>query len=208
MTTRFHPPDTPPPHEPDDERLPCGRLLSGVWTAWEEGATDEHLDTCPHCRAAVAELEDLERAVEQLRDDTPAPADYDAAALTERVMNVVRLELRPGRPLPLGEPEEDMWIVESAAARTLRAAAEREPGVRAGSCRITPDDDAGTGLVAVRLGIRAPMSAPDLPGLADRVREHVRRAADRSLGLRIADIDVHITDLTDTPDSGEKGRSR
>lgn len=200
MTIRTDPPSSPPP-DSDDELLPCGRLLSQVWAAWEERAADDHQLACPHCRRAVSDLEELETAVRRLRDDTDdieAAAGFDAAALTQRVMDVVRLELRPGRPLPLGAPDEDMWIMESVAARGLRAAAEEFPGVRAGSCRISTDGP-GSGRVTVRLDIHAPLSEVDLQGLAHRVREAVRQAADRHLGLAVTAVDIRVTELVDTP---------
>ncbi|WP_431981490.1 Asp23/Gls24 family envelope stress response protein [Streptomyces qinglanensis] len=207
MTSRIHPPASSPPPEPpgasdpDDELLPCGRLLSRVWADREEGASGGHARTCPHCRRAVEELDRLETAVRGLHDEADDPAaSYDAAPLTQRVMDIVRMELRPGRPLPLAPPPEDLWIMETAAARTLRAAAEQVPGVRAGSCRIAPEPDSGAGRVSVRLGIQALLSAsgpPDLPRLADAVRLRVERAADRHLGLRTAAVDVHVTDLVD-----------
>ncbi|MEV6719444.1 Asp23/Gls24 family envelope stress response protein [Streptomyces xanthochromogenes] len=204
MTTRIHPPDTPPPHDPDDERLPCGRLLSQVWSDWEGGAVDPHQADCPDCTSAVAELEKLGTAVRQLRDCTEDASGYDTSSLTERVMDVVRLELRPGHPLPLGAPDEDMWVMESAAARVLRAAAERVPGVRSGSCRITPEPDQ-PGRVAISLHIVAPMTAPGLPALAEEVRRSVGEAADHRLGLEITGIDVHIVGIADEPGDSEKG---
>ncbi|MFA3842652.1 Asp23/Gls24 family envelope stress response protein [Streptomyces aureus] len=158
MTTRIHLPASPPP-DSDDEQLSCGRMLSEVWSDWEDGA----VDSCPHCERAVQELDQLGTAVRQLEDTTDEacdPSGFDPAALTQRVMDVVRLELRPGRPLPLSNPADDMWIMESVAARTLRTAAEQVPGVRAGSCRIDPEKASGTGMgtgkVTVRIGIRAP----------------------------------------------------
>ncbi|WP_167161539.1 Asp23/Gls24 family envelope stress response protein [Streptomyces sp. MBT27] len=204
MTTRIHPPDTPPPHDPDDERLPCGRLLSQVWADWEEGTADPHRADCADCTGAVAELEQLETAVRRLRDDTEDASGYDPAPLTERVMDVVRLELRPGHPLPLGAPDEDMWLMESAAARVLRTAAERVPGVRSGSCRITPEPDR-PGRVAISLHILAPTTAPSLPMLADEVRREVGAWADHRLGLEITGIDVHVVGFADEPDDSEKG---
>ncbi|MEU0133019.1 Asp23/Gls24 family envelope stress response protein [Streptomyces sp. NPDC006296] len=207
MTARTDPPHPPQTDEPDDEQLPCGRLLSGVWDLWEQGEHDPHLDDCPHCRQAVDELAALENSVRRLRETTsPAAEPYDARALTQRVMDVVRLELRPGRPLPLGEPDEDLWVVESAAARTVRAAAETVDGVRAGSCRITLErpSEQGTPLVDVRLDIHAPASAP-LQDLAEQVRRRVRGAADTTLGLALNGIDIRITDLLDADDDAEEG---
>jgi uncharacterized alkaline shock family protein YloU len=130
-------------------------------------------------------------------------------------MDVVRLELRPGRPLPLGGPEEDLWVMEAMAAKALRRAAETVPGVRAGSCRVDPAGQdraretargaasgAGRGPVRVRLEVVAPLAA-ELPALADEVRRRVRAAADIALGVPVAAVDVTITDLVDPAELDE-----
>ncbi|MFA3876272.1 Asp23/Gls24 family envelope stress response protein [Streptomyces sp. MMCC 100] len=183
----------------DDERLACGRLLSEVWESWEDGADDPdpHLRTCPHCSAAVRQLDLLGVTVREV--DGGREPEWDAGALTERVMDVVRLEPRPGRPLPLGEREEDLWVREAMAADALRAAAETVPGVRAGSCRIRPAESGGSpsrGPVSVRLELVVPL-APRLRDLAEEVRRRVRGAADDALGLPVDHVDVHITDVTE-----------
>ncbi|RII11774.1 hypothetical protein DSC45_28080 [Streptomyces sp. YIM 130001] len=203
MTAHTDPPD--PYGGSDDERLPCGRLLSEVSEAWEDRTEDTHLDTCPYCRQAVEDLERLGSAVRSLREEGADEAPYDSSTIVRRVMDVVRLELRPGRPLPLGEPDEDLWIMESVAARSLRAAAETVPGVRAGSCRLrpVPGDGADGGTVELRLEIHAPSQAR-LPALADEVRTRVREAMDGALGMEVSAVDIRITDLVDEPaDSGD-----
>ncbi|WP_328563467.1 Asp23/Gls24 family envelope stress response protein [Streptomyces coelicoflavus] len=184
-----------------DERLACGRLLSEVWEAWEDGADDPdrdpHLRACPHCSAAVRQLDLLGVAVREA--GSGREPEWDAGALTERVMDVVRLELRPGRPLPLGEREEDLWVREAMAAKALRAAAETVPGVRAGSCLIRPAESGGSpsrGPVRVRLEVVVPL-APRLRDLAEEVRRRVRGAAVDVLGLPVDHVDVHITDVTE-----------
>ncbi|WP_262059498.1 Asp23/Gls24 family envelope stress response protein [Streptomyces sp. STR69] len=203
MTAHNDPLDDAPGSE--DEHLACGRLISSAWEAWEQQAQDPHLLSCPHCRRAVSELEALETAVRGLRDDAADPSGDDVATLTQRVMDVVRLELRPGRPMPLGEPGENLWIMEAVAARSLRAAAERVPGVRAGSCRLVPGPDADeTAAVEVRLDVHAPSGAV-LPDLAEQVRRQVWAAADRELGMAVASVDIRITDLVDTPADSQEG---
>ncbi|MFJ9244572.1 Asp23/Gls24 family envelope stress response protein [Streptomyces sp. NPDC101776] len=195
----------------DDELLPCGRLLSQTWNDWEEQTGDPHLRTCPHCREAVRGLDQLESVVRGLQEETDTTASgYDPEPLTRRIMDVVRLELRPGRPLPLGEPAEDLWIMEAVAARALRAAAETVPGVRAGSCRLFDageDGDGDGGTVEVRLDIHAPDDAP-LPELAALVRERVWEAADRELGMGVTGVDIRVTDLVPvSADGGQEGRT-
>ncbi|MET9395195.1 Asp23/Gls24 family envelope stress response protein [Streptomyces sp. NPDC006624] len=168
MNAHTDPPNSA--HDPgdDDELLPCGRLLSQPRDAWEQRADDAHARSCPSCRQAVSGLDELESAVRGLRRETAGPSGRDAESLTRRVMDVVRLELRPGRPLPLGDPAEDLWIMEAVAARAVRAAAGTVPGVRAGSCRLlSAGDDRAGGALGIRLDIHAP-AGPPLPDLAAR----------------------------------------
>jgi len=185
----------------DDARLACGRMLSGVWAAWEDGASDTHMRTCPHCAQAVQQLRALGAAVREAHGEQGQ--DWDSSPLTERIMDVVRLELRPGRPLPLGEREEDVWIMEAVAAKSLRAAAETLPGVHAGSCRFQPAASDGNGPargpVQVGLEVVVPLTT-SLPHLAEQIRRQVHLAADATLGLPVESIDIRITDLA-VPDS-------
>ncbi|MFJ9939699.1 Asp23/Gls24 family envelope stress response protein [Streptomyces erythrochromogenes] len=208
-----HPePFGPPEERPDGEHaelLACGRDLAAVWEAaertghtgrGEQAETDPHTLRCPHCREAVADLERLRTAAA-----APAPAGAggpaDTSALVRRVMDVVRLELRPGRTLPLGGADEDIWVYESVAARTLRAAAEEVPGVRAGSCRITPPGGRGEparGPVTVHLEVTVEYGH-DLRATSEAVRRAAFRGAHERLGLTVSALDVTVTDLHDPP---------
>ncbi|WP_411118136.1 hypothetical protein [Streptomyces sp. 058-1L] len=192
----------------EEERLACGRLLSDVWDAGDTGraADDPHLSVCPYCSAALAELTGLGEAVRRTCAEEPGVPEATTAAITARVMDLVRLELRPGRPLPLGGPEEDHWIVEAAAARLLRAAVDALPGVRAGSCRIEPLDPADpTGPVHVRVEVAAALDR-SLPDLADAVRARIAEVADRDIGISLGAADILVVDiLDDEDDQGDDG---
>jgi len=203
MTTHTDPPEGTRA-DGDDELLPCGRPLSQVWDNWERQVSDPHSATCPHCRHAVGDLEQLETAVAGLREEAPETSAYDAEPLTRRVMDLVRLELRPGRPLPLGEPAEDLWIMETVAARALRSAAETVEGVSAGSCRIVDAGDPSGAAVEVHLDIHAPAHV-GLQEVAERVRRRVWEAADRELGMVIASVDIRVTDLVDSGAENREG---
>ncbi|MGW6417471.1 Asp23/Gls24 family envelope stress response protein [Streptomyces sp. NPDC055055] len=209
MTTPTDPPDDGHAdeygEEPGDgvDRLGCGRSLVDVWDLWERRAHDPHRRSCVHCGGAVADLERLESAVCGLRDETEGVGE-ETASLARRIMNVVRLELRPGRPLPLGAPDEDLWVMEAVAARAFRAAAETVPGVRAGSCRFLGRvDHAGA---EVRLEVHAPADRP-LTDLAARVRHAVYEAADRELGMHVTLVHVVVADVV-TPSDEKEGRAR
>ncbi|MFD8643922.1 Asp23/Gls24 family envelope stress response protein [Streptomyces zaomyceticus] len=195
--------NTPQPHENPDgedlEVLPCGRDLAGVWEHADLPGTDPHIATCTSCRQAVQDLEHLRAAV--LSPAVAPPADIDTTVVVRRVMDAVRMELRPGRNLPLGEVGDDNWIYESVAARILRAAAEQVPGVRAGSCRIAPPGSRThptRGPSAVDLGITV-VYGQDLPDTTRAVRESLIRAARQRLGLSLGDLNVTVTDLHEPP---------
>ncbi|MCF3121000.1 Asp23/Gls24 family envelope stress response protein [Streptomyces arenae] len=183
--------------------MPCGRPLWQVWENGESGAPDPHADGCPYCIDALDTLRRLEDVVAAAREPDPAEPEPDASALVGRVMDVVRLELRPGRTLPLGEEDEDAWIVEAAAARTVRGAADSLPGVRAGSCRIEsygtasgPSDGRPRGPVRIRMEVEVGLTW-NLQEVAERVRHRVLEEVDAELGMRVAAVDVTITDIID-----------
>ncbi|MFK4065176.1 hypothetical protein [Streptomyces sp. NPDC029674] len=190
----------------ENELLPCGRDVWSVWERAENGEADPHALACPHCTDARHTLRHLEDVVAAAREADPREPEPDASALVGRVMDVVRLELRPGRTLPLGEEDEDAWIVEAAAARTVRAAAETLPGVRAGSCRIEALPRDGHGDAAAERRPRGPVRirtevavtlAWNLPEVAERVRRRVLEAVDAELGMRVATVDVTVADIID-----------
>lgn len=190
----------------DDETLPCGTSLTDLW---ESGVPQPDHDRCQHCREALDELAALHQAVQESVAREPAiEPQAMAAAIADRVMEVVRTELRPGRLLPLGEVSEDNWITEAAASRVLRAAAELLPGVATGSCRIRSEsasDNArlplpGTPLPRGPLRARIEVAVSPtwtVPDVAAALRRLVSAAAQDDLGLDLAGIDVVAVDLLD-----------
>ncbi|MFD9285481.1 hypothetical protein ACFWD7_51305 [Streptomyces mirabilis] len=172
-----------------DEVLPCGRLLSRVWEQARDAASaDPHTVSCPHCREAVEGLAIVTAVARALRaEDTPG-----LQALADRVMNIVRAEVRLGRLLPLADPDRDLRIAESAAAKVLRQAADTVPGARAATCRLTP---AGEGTdVRVTMTLVAALDHP-LPARAHQVRRSVLHSAGQDLGLAVTAVDITVVDV-------------
>lgn len=118
------------------ELLPCGRSLGHVWEQARDraGAADPHYSRCPQCREAIEGLTALDRAARALR----AEEQPDSRSLANRVINAVRAEVRLGTMLLLDDPQGDLRIAESAAAKVLRRAADTVAGARAASCRLIP----------------------------------------------------------------------
>lgn len=175
-----------------DEVLPCGRLLSQVWERARDTVADPdpapHTASCPYCREAVeglAALTEATRALCAAEDDTSA-----LRSLTERVMDVVRAEVRLGRLLPLADPERDLRIAESAAAKVLRRAADTVPGARAAACRLRPEGEGAD--VRVTLTLAAALDRP-LPDRVRQVRRSVLHSARHDLGLAVTAVDITVT---------------
>ncbi|WP_405719671.1 hypothetical protein [Streptomyces sp. NBC_00046] len=173
-----------------DQPLPCGRPLSRVWEDARDfdPTADPHTVDCPYCRQAVDGLAALDVAILALRaEERPS-----AQALADRVMSVVRAEVRLGRMLPLNDPARDLRISETAAAKVLRRAADAVPGVSAGSLRLTPTGDGEA--IHIALTLAAALDQP-LPERVDQVRRVVFRAAHGILGLAVTSVDVTIADV-------------
>ncbi|MEU2157637.1 hypothetical protein ABZ532_21950 [Streptomyces sp. NPDC019396] len=175
-----------------DQLLPCGRPLSHVWERARDAApaADPHTAGCLHCRQAIEGLAALDVAIGALR----AQERPDPQTLADRVMRVVRAEVRLGRMLPLDDPARDLQIAETAAAKVLRRAADTDAGARVASLRMTPTADGQAVHIALTLA-----AAPDrpLPDRAEQVRRAVLRAAHQALGMVISSIDVRIVDVLD-----------
>lgn len=139
----------------------------------------------------------------------------------EGLSRAVRQQLGLGRLLPLGDAADGAWLVESAAAAALRSAACRDlPDVRIGRLRLALADPGTAGAPAVPpppsalppgpLRVEAEFEAtPHAPltTTAELLRATLFRAADRELGLRVATVDLRITDLVASP-GGHNGHGR
>lgn len=184
------PPEADGPPFEGDEVLPCGRLLSRVWEQEYDAlpATDPHTVSCPYCREAVEALAAVDAATRALRAEH-APRLH---ALADHVMNIVRAEVRLGRLLPLADPDRDLRIAESAAAKVLRRATDTVPGARAAGCRLAPEGE-GTD-VRVTMTLAAALDRP-LPDRVHQVRRAVLHSAGQDLGLAVSAVDITVVDV-------------
>ncbi|MEU4093107.1 hypothetical protein [Streptomyces sp. NPDC026673] len=131
----------------------------------------------------------------------------------DRLAWAVRGQLGLGRVLPLGGPEDTVWVTESAAAAVLRSAAAEVPGVRLGALRIGsaggPDDEVPghgplpdsapsgalpRGPLRVEAAFEATPEHP-LPDSAGRLRAALWAAATVDVGLEPEVIDLTVTGL-------------
>ncbi|MEU6093170.1 hypothetical protein ABZ865_41850 [Streptomyces sp. NPDC047085] len=173
-----------------DEVLTCGRLLSQVWEQAQDAlpTADPHTMSCPQCREAVEGLAALNAAARALRTKGP----LGLQALADRVMSIVRAEVRLGRLLPLADTVLDLRIAETAAAKVLRQAADTVPGARVATCRILPAGERAE--VQVTMTLAAALDRP-LPGRVDQVRRSIIHAAEQALGLAVTAVDIIVADV-------------
>lgn len=129
----------------------------------------------------------------------------------------VRQQLGLGRLLPLGGPEDGSWITEQAASAILSRAASGVSGILPGTLRIRlADPEAApeptvaapwTALPPGPLRIEAEFSAPArqrLPQVAEHLRQTLLAVAAERLGLVVAEVDLHVTDLLEVPASAQQ----
>jgi hypothetical protein len=170
--------------------LPCGRLVESLFDDVEAGRTDDHTLACAHCVTARRGVENLATATHALAEDPTEPP----AGLVERIMRVVRLELRRGESLPLPSVHGPADIAEYAVAAVLRYAADSVPGVRARSCRITPHPD-HPAVVRVQMSLVVRYGAGPAKQMLHEVRRRVAAALTAQVGLAAGGIDLAVVDL-------------
>ncbi len=135
---------------------------------------------------------------------------------SEGWQTAVRRLLGLGRLLPLGGAADGVWLAERAAVAELRRAAAGLPGTVLGTVRLSLADPAAAERPAVppppsalppgELRIEAEfgeaftdMTDEPLPAVAGRLRATLAACAAEGLGLRVAEVDLRVTALLDSP---------
>jgi hypothetical protein len=174
-----------------DDHLPCGQDIDQLWDHLAKGTPDEHARSCEHCQAALNEIRPLRTALSELAAQPVRPP----ADLSGKVMAAVRARIAAAPRIALPGPAGNrLFISERAAAFILRAAGDTVDGVRARSCRITPDAHDMSTPTDLRLSISLRFGMPALAA-ARAVRMAVRTAARAQLGLTLGRIDIDVVDV-------------
>ncbi len=199
-------PNPPIPPDVPDTRLACGRSTGPLVEQVAEGRAadlDAHQQTCPYCRATLAEFDRLWAPVRAVAADRPqAPASVVEAAL--RRVRGASDEPDYGRiDSPLGHTRVAARVVVSLA----RHLAAGVPGVEVALGRLAapghgdtgelvPDVEAGVsgGSTAVQITLAAAYGQ-DLQALGERIRAVVSRGVREATGLEPVDVTVHVDDI-------------
>jgi hypothetical protein len=174
-----------------DDRLPCGHDIDELWDQLANGTPDEHARSCEHCQAALNEIRPLRTATTELAAEPVRPP----ADLSGKVMAAVRARIAPAPRIALPGPAGNrLFISERAAALILRAAGDTVDGVRARSCRLTPDARDISTPTDLKLSISLRFDMPAFAA-ATAVRMAVRAAARAQIGLTLGRIDIDVVDV-------------
>ncbi|MBR7674266.1 hypothetical protein [Streptomyces daliensis] len=145
---------------------------------------------------------------------------------TDRLAQAVRHQLGIGRLLPLGGAADGAWLTERAARAALRsvttpayahAHTHTLSGVRIDALRISLADPGDTappavpappsalppGPLRVETECAVPVGEP-LPVVTERLRAALFAVAEGQLGLRLAAVDIRVTDLLDPWDGNAR----
>jgi uncharacterized alkaline shock family protein YloU len=193
------------------DRLPCGSNIDGLFDQVADNIPAEdahHQATCPHCRAALAELQTLWAPVRALAsEDVRAPG-----GLVGEVMRRVRSLAANAWHAVLPTERGVTRIAASVIAAVARLAAQRVPGVtlalgpgRLMTGRSAADIAGPTGEAASDVGVAgkravieldvAVMAGTHIPTVAQQIRESVRRDVEQLAGVRMTEVDVTVIDV-------------
>ncbi len=205
------------------DRLPCGATVDDLLEQVTEGTPPRdaaHQRACPHCRAALAEFEDLWAPVGELAaEEVRAPA-----GLLQAVMAQIRDLSRNNWSAVLSDPAGQTRIAARVVGAVARLAAESVPHVTlalgggrvATSTRTAVDPalvagargEAATDVgvagshVVVDVQIAVDFGAP-MQQVAAVVRDRIARHIAEQTGLVTTQVDVTVVDVRPPP-----GRTR
>lgn len=192
-----------------DSRLRCGQPVDDLLSQVSEGQppTDpEHQRTCPHCRAALAELDELWRPIRALAaEQVKAPAE-----LLEQVMDRVRELVRQGWYAVIRSPEGDTRISARVIAAVARLAAEQVPGISLalGGGHATDTDVGIAGpRVVIDVDVIIEMGTP-IPTTSHTLREQIAADIAAHTGLHTAEVNIAIIDVVHAADADSPHLSR
>ncbi|MEJ2869062.1 Asp23/Gls24 family envelope stress response protein [Actinomycetospora sp. OC33-EN08] len=190
------------------ETLACGRPTAPLVEQVAEGRgqmLDEHQARCPHCRAALGEIERLWEPVRAVAAERPqAPRSLVESAL--RSVRSSRDDVEYGR---IETPQGHTRVAARVVVALARHLAAQVPGVEVALGRLAaeghrpggelvPDVEAGVagGSTAVQVTLAAAYGQ-DLQALGERIRTVVARGVREATGLEPVDVTVHVDDVFD-----------
>ena len=178
--------------------LECGHSLEelSVYVDTGEFSDPGHLTECPECQAGLASLRRLAVLGDELVNADIAAAGSGTDDWMQSILDNLRLELRPGRDIPVrpDTPGDILTETEGSISALIRSAADSLPGTAAGKCRLEGDISTPGSPITVRVDVAVVFGHP-LDERAAAVRRGIAATLARHTELNIAAIDVTVADV-------------
>ncbi|MFG6446507.1 Asp23/Gls24 family envelope stress response protein [Microbacterium sp. P07] len=187
--------------------LDCGKTVDDLsdYLAADRQPYDADIETCPECLNALDALERVSALSRSLierdaRELPPPPSTW-----FDRIMDVVRSEMRAGRSLPVQHPDPrvEVTITEGAVRALVRAVGDAIPGLYVGRVDIVGDAEVADAPVEVSLTATIAWDRSVVESAA-LLRSAVYEALAQHTDLNVAAVNVTVEDVhgfTNTKDA-------
>ncbi|WP_159706363.1 Asp23/Gls24 family envelope stress response protein [Arthrobacter sp. 18067] len=184
------------------DTLECGHSLAELSAYLDTGQIDDpaHLDSCPECQAGLASLRHLsELGSDLLRSDVAAAGSGNDDWM-QSILDNLRLELRPGRSIPLQSEDahDTLWETEGSISALIRSVADALPGTAAGKCRLHGDVTTPGAGITVEVDI-AVVYGHAMEERAAVLRQELAETLAFHTELAIQTINITVTDVLEPP---------
>jgi len=180
------------------DTLDCGHSLAELSEYLDTGriGNPEHLAQCPECQSGLASLRRLSALGHDLLDADVTEAGSGSDDWMQAILGNLRLELRPGRSIPVrgDDPEDLLSETEGAVSALIESIADGLPGTAAGKCRLQGDVTEPGAPITVGVEIAVVFGHP-LEERAAALRRELAETLARDTELNVTAIDVTITDV-------------
>ena len=162
----------------------------------ERTPTNFSIESSPGCQIALAALgylgELTERDLETQAAAEPAPPDD----WVQSIMDRIALEARAGRDIPTSHPSTTghLALSEGAVRELIRAAGDSIPEVIVGRCGLDGEVTVPGRPITVTVDISVAWGE-NIPQIADRARNAIRRALLKHTELTISAIHITVQDV-------------
>ena len=180
------------------DNFECGHNLEelSIYLDTSEFNDPAHLSGCPECQAGLASLRRLAALGDELVDADTAAAGRGTDDWMQSILDNLRLELRPGRDIPVrpDTPGDTLTETEGAISALIRSVADALPGTAAGKCRLHGDVGTPGAPITVSVEVAGVFGHP-LEERAAALRRDLAATLSRHTELTIAAIDVTVADV-------------
>lgn len=184
------------------DTLECGRSLAELSAYLDTGQIDDpvHVESCPECQAGLASLARLSEVGSDLLRSDVADAGSGNDDWMQSILDNLRLELRPGRSIPLRaeHPNDTLWETEGSILALVRSVADALPGTAAGKCRLHGDVTIPGADITVDVEIAVVYGHP-LEVRAAELRQELAEALAVQTELSLQAINITVTDVLEPP---------